>query len=129
MCEATMPVSLASLMGPSARRWRGTGSCVGGGDPADLISGGSSAWPALGRSSTAGTLVAVGDGRLLSLAVARPVEDELVRGGLQPVDRGLDEYRVGHQSEPLDRLGIPPKSWRLRLCRLRLESGGFKGVW
>jgi hypothetical protein len=37
------------------------------------------------------------------------------------------------QFEPTDALdgvhGFPPKSWRLRSCRFRLESGGLIGVW
>jgi len=35
------------------------------------------------------------------LPVGLAVEDEFVGGGLEPVDRGLREERVGHESEPL----------------------------
>ena len=35
------------------------------------------------------------------MAVGLAVEDEFVGGGLEPVDRGLGEQRVGHQREPL----------------------------
>src|SRR5438045_8627949 len=45
-------------------------------------------------------------GRLLPFAVALAIEDELVGGGLEPVDRGLGEERVGHHGEPLDRLAV-----------------------
>jgi hypothetical protein len=34
--------------------------------------------------------------------VGLAVEDEFVGGGLQPVDCGLGEERVGHVAEPLD---------------------------
>ena len=47
-----------------------------------------------------------GDARFLSLAVGLTVEDELVGGGLEPVDRALGEERVGHQSEPFDRFTV-----------------------
>jgi hypothetical protein len=36
------------------------------------------------------------------LPVGLAVEDELVGGGLEPVDGGLGEERVGHEREPLD---------------------------
>ena len=39
-------------------------------------------------------------------AVGLAVEDELVGGGLEPVDGGLGEERVGHLAEPLDRLAV-----------------------
>jgi len=44
--------------------------------------------------------------RLLPSSVARPVQDELVGGGLQPVDRGLRQEGVGHQRELLDRFPV-----------------------
>jgi hypothetical protein len=50
--------------------------------------------------------VAAGDGRFLALAVGLAVEDEFVSGGLEPVDGGLGEERVGHDPEPLDRFSV-----------------------
>jgi hypothetical protein len=42
----------------------------------------------------------------LALPVGLAVEHELVGGGLEPVDGGLGQQRVGHEPEPLDRLPI-----------------------
>jgi hypothetical protein len=38
----------------------------------------------------------------LALAVGLAVEDEFVGGGLEPVDGGLGEERVGHECEPFN---------------------------
>lgn len=48
----------------------------------------------------------VGDGGLLALPIGLAVEDEFVGCGLEPVDRGLREERVGHEAEPLDGLAV-----------------------
>ena len=45
-------------------------------------------------------------GGFLAAAVAVAVEDEFVGGGLEPVDGGLGEEAVGHESEPLDRFPV-----------------------
>jgi hypothetical protein len=41
------------------------------------------------------------DAGSLALPVGVALEDEFVGGGLEPVDRGLGEERVGHEAEPL----------------------------
>ena len=46
------------------------------------------------------------DAGFLSVAVAVAFDDEFVGGGLEPVDSGLREERVGHQRDPLDWLTI-----------------------
>ena len=51
-------------------------------------------------------VVVVADAGLLAGPVGLAVEDEFVGGGLEPVDGGLGEERVGHQPEPLDRLAV-----------------------
>jgi hypothetical protein len=48
----------------------------------------------------------LGDGGLLALAVGLAVEHELVGGGLEAVDGGLGEERVGHECEPLERFAV-----------------------
>ena len=40
------------------------------------------------------------------MPVGLAVEDEFVGGGLEPVDGGLGEERVGHVGEPLDRFPV-----------------------
>ena len=47
------------------------------------------------------------DAGFLSVAVAVAFDDEFVGGGLEPVDSGLREERVGHQRDPFDRLTTP----------------------
>src|SRR2546421_87991 len=42
----------------------------------------------------------------LPAAVALPVEDEFVGGGLEPVDGALGQEGVGHLADPLDRLPV-----------------------
>jgi hypothetical protein len=51
-------------------------------------------------------LGAVVDDRLLAWSVGVAFEHELVGGGLEPVDGGLGEERIGHQPQPLDRLPV-----------------------
>jgi hypothetical protein len=46
------------------------------------------------------------DPGFLPLAVGLAVEDEFVGSGLEPVDRGLSQQRVGHQGEPLNWLAV-----------------------
>ena len=42
----------------------------------------------------------------LAASVGLAVEDEFIRGGLEPVDGGLGEQGVGHLAEPFDRLAV-----------------------
>jgi hypothetical protein len=51
-------------------------------------------------------VVRLGDSGPLALPVGLAVEDEFVGGGLETVDGGLREERVGHEPEPLDRFAV-----------------------
>ena len=42
----------------------------------------------------------------MTFAVGLAVEDEFVGSGLEAVDCGLGEERVGHQCEPFDRFTV-----------------------
>ena len=46
------------------------------------------------------------DGWFLPVPVGLAVEDQFVGGGLEPVDRGLGEQRVGHQGQPFGRFAV-----------------------
>ena len=46
------------------------------------------------------------DGWFLPAPVGLAVEDELVGGGLEPVDGGLGEQGVSHQGEPFGWLSV-----------------------
>ena len=78
-----------------------------------------------------GVVVGVGDWWLLALPVGLAVEDEFVGGGLEPVDGGLGEERVGHLGEPLDRLTVRGRHGRRGAVSFDdelVDVGGVDGV-
>lgn len=74
------------MMGPDPGQWHGTGHSVSVDDV-----------------MIAGRVVVVkgAEPGLLPAPVGLPVDDELVGGGLQPVDGRLGQQLVGHEPEPL----------------------------
>src|SRR5947209_7335291 len=74
--------------------------------PGRGCSASASGWSLRGGRAVKGAVGGGGDGGLLASAVGLAVDDEFVGGGLEPVDGGLGEERVGHEAEPFDRLPV-----------------------
>jgi hypothetical protein len=72
-----------------------------------------------------------GDGGFLALSVGLAVEDEFVGGGLESVDGGLGEERVGHETEPFDRFTVARDDGRCFAVAFDdelVDIGGVDGV-
>ena len=62
------------------------------------------------------------------MPVGLAVENKFVGGGLEPVDRGLCEERVGHEGEPLDRFAVRGDDGRSGAVAFDDELVDIRGV-
>lgn len=105
VAEVARDVSPGSVKGPPLRVLPLTGSgCLQRRQGDGARSGAQRSSPSV--SASGGRFGGGAGGGFLAAPVALAVEGQLVGGGLEPVDGGLGEQAVGHESEPLDRLPV-----------------------